>query len=231
MSGLASNGGLPGFVAAGNQVSQKDIDQYYNVQIQNPSVSNSWFGTANGGTAASPVAITQTNLNSDYPRNAYYNVPGVASGTFGGTFTANWIDQFGSPVQETVAVANAAPAVGVYGTAIVQKFISGTFTSGGASGGSTGTAQIGFGTASNGSAQSNWFGLLTKVGGTSDLKWIRWINNGTPTTLNKGTAIGTLINIVTHSFQGTSGVALTDTYDAFIKPTFDNTEYGTMSGL
>lgn len=232
MSGLGQIGGLPGFVSAGGQVSQKDIDQYYNVQIQNPSVSSSWFGTVNGGTATNTLtALTQLNLLSDYPRNAFYTVLGVASGTFGGTFICNWIDQFGSPVTETVVVANAAPAVGVFGTAIVMKFVSGSFVSGGASGGSTGTAQVGFGTTENGSAQSNWFGLLTKVGGTADLKWLRWINNGTTTTLNKGTNIGTLINTTTHSFQGTSGVAITDTLDAFIKPTFDNTEYGTMCGL
>lgn len=230
MSGLRGLGG-PLHPGDGRQVSQSEIDQYYNVQIQNPSVSTSWFGTANGGTAAATQALTQTNLNSDYPRNAFYTVLGVASGTFGGTFVANWIDQFGSAVTETVVVANAAPAVGIFGTAIVQKFISGSFTSGGASGGSAGTAQIGYGTTENGSAQSNWFGLLTKVGGTADLKWVRWINNGTATTLNKGTNIGTLINTTTHSFQGTSGVAITDTLDAFLKPSFDNNAYGTMSNL
>lgn len=230
MSGLRGLGG-PLHPGDGRQVAQNEIDQYFNTQIQNPSVSSSWFGTVNGGTSSGAQAIVQTNLNSDYPRNAFYTVLGVASGTFGGTFVVNWIDQFGSAVTETVAVANAAPAVGIYGTAIVQKFVSGSFTSGGASGGSAGTAQIGYGTATNGSAQSNWFGLLTKVGGTADLKWIRWINNGTATTLNKGTNIGTLINITTHSFQGTSGVAITDTLDAFLKPTFDNNIYGTMANL
>lgn len=231
MSGLRGLGG-PLHPGDGRQANQAEIDQYYNVQIQNPAVNTAWFGTVNGGTATNvSTALTQVNLNGDYPRNAFYTVLGVASGTFGGTFVANWIDQFGVAVTETVAVANAAPAVGVYGTAIVQKFVSGSFISGGASGGSTGTAQIGYGTLENGSAQSNWFGLLTKVGGTADLKWIRWINNGTTTALNKGTAIGTLINTTTHSFQGTSGVAVTDTLDAFLKPSFDNNAFGIMSNL
>lgn len=220
----ANEGGLP-------SVQQKDIDQYYNVQIQNPSVSTSWFGTVTGGTAGTNNALTQVNALADWPRNAFYTILGVASGTFGGTFTANWIDQFGSPVQEKVVVASAAPAVGVYGSVIVAKFVSGTFASQGSSGGSTGTAQIGFGTLSNGSAQSNWFGLLTKVGGTSDLKLIRWVNNGTATTLNGGTSIGSLINTTLHGFQGTSGVQITDTLDAFLKPSFDNVFKGVMTNL
>lgn len=231
MSGLREMGG-PLNPGDGKSVSQSEIDQYYAVQIQNPSVNPAWFGTVNGGTATNTsTGLTQVNSLAEWPRNAFYTVLGVASGTFGGTFVANWIDQFGSSVTESVAVANAAPAVGVYGTAIVQKFVSGSFVSGGASGGSAGTAQIGFGTLSNGSAQSNWFGLMTKVGGTADLKNLRWVNNGTVTALNKGTAIGTLINTTTHAFQGTSGVAITDTYDCIIKPSWNNNFLGVMTNL
>ena len=206
----------------GIYASPRNMDMYQVAEIGNPSVSPSWFGTVNGGTATNALtAIVQTNLYSDYPRNAFYTVLGVASGTFGGTFIANWYDQFGSQVQEKVVVASAAPAVGVYGTAIVEKFISGTFQSQGSSGGSTGTAQIGFGTLANGSAQSNWFGLLSKIGGTADIKYIAWNNNGTHTGLNGGTNIGTLVNTTTHSFQGTSGVALTDNYIVLMKSTYD----------
>lgn len=232
MSGLGEIGELPGFAFGGGQVAQKDVDQYYNIQVSNPSISASWFGTFSGGTAGTNNPITQLNQVVDWPRNAFYSIPGVASGTFGGTFTANFIDQFGNAVTEKVVVASAAPAVGVYGTAIVTKFLSGTFASQGSSGGSIGTASIGFGTTTNaGTSQSNWFGLMTKVGGTNDLKFIHWVNNGTTTTLNAGTALGTLIDITRHAFQGTSGVQITDIYDVILKPTFDNTGKGTMSRL
>lgn len=222
----------------GFQVGQDELDQYQQIEILHPSVSTSFFGTVNGGTASTNAALTLVNRLAPYPRNPFYTIIGVSGGTFGGTFIANWVDQFGSTVQETVVVASAAPAVGVYGTAIVEKFISGTFQSQGSSGGSAGTAQVGFGTASNGSAQSNWFGLLTKIGGTSDIKNIAWDNNGTATGLNAGTAIGTLVgyqgngSLPNSAFQGTSGVAITDGYVVLVKTTYDSTrQQGTMSGL
>ena len=216
----------------GVSVSPRNLDVYNQVQVQNPAVNTGWFGTVNGGTAVNTLtAIVLTNAIADYPRNAFYTVIGVAGGTFGGTFKANWLDQFGSRVQETVAVAAAAPAVGVYGTAIVAKFISGSFITNAASGGSTGTAQIGFGTLANGSAQSNWFGLLSKIAGTADVKAIRWVNNGTATTLNKGTAFGTNVNATTHSFQGTSGVQVTDGYTVLLKSTYDARSKPNAAGL
>ena len=221
MSGLAE--AFPGFGPGYPlRAVPRDLDQYYIVNIDNPVVNTGWFGTANGGTAAAGPAITLSNALGEWPRNAFYSVAGVASGTFGGTFVANWLDQFGSPITETVVVQSATPGTGVYGTAIVFKFLSGTFTSQGSSGGSAGTASIGYGTASNGSAQSNWFGLWTKIGGTSDLVTIRWDNNGTTTSLNKGTALGTLVDATRFAFQGTSGVAVTDTYMVIVYPTWDN---------
>ena len=112
-----------------------------------------------------------------------------------------------------------------------MKFLSGSFISQGSAGTFIGTANVGMGTVANGSAQSNWFGMLTKLGGTGDVKNIMWNNNGTATTLAKGTAIGTLVNTTLHGFQGTSGVTITDHYKVVVKPSFDNSTLGTMSGL
>lgn len=238
MSGLGELGGFPSeAVNAGPLVQPKDEDNYQFVNINNPSVDTKWFGSFSGGTAGTNNPITLLNSLAEWPRNAFYTIIGVAGGTFGGTFTANWIDQFGSVIQEKVVVASAAPAVGVYGTAIVQKFLSGTFASQGSSGGSTGTAQIGYGTLSNGSAQSNWFGLMTRIAGTSDVKNIRWTNNGTVTGLNAGTKLGTLVGYDTNGslpnnvFQGTSGVQVTDTYTVTFAPTYDNTFKPKMTAL
>lgn len=219
------------FVAGGAQVAQRDIDQYDLICVDNPSVNASWYGTVAGGTVSTNAAFTKINQLADWPRNVLYSVTGVASGTFGGTFIANLVDQFGSAVTETVVVPSAVVGGSVFGTAIAMKFLSGTFQSTGASGGSTGTASIGFGTIEGGSSQTNWFGLLTKLGGTADVKNITWIASTTVTTLNGGTSIGTLVNTSTHSFQGTSGVTATDHYRVVLKATFDNTSFGTMSGL
>jgi len=202
------------------QISQKDMDQYYIVQVQNPAISSSWFGAGTStGTTVQPIVLA--SQYADWPRTAAYCFTG---GTAGGTITANWLDQFGSPVTETVALGSVAGGGTTYGTAIVAKFVSGTVNPNTST---TGTYTIGYGTVGT----SNWFGLLTKVGGTSDLVNIRWINNGTPTVLNKGTALGTLIDTTRHAFQGTSGIALTDVYDVILTPTFNNVGKGTMCAL
>lgn len=223
MSGFRGLGG-PLHPGDGRQLIVAELDEYYNTQLQNPAINTAWFaaGTTAGTTA---IPLVQTNLWGDYPRNAYYNFTG---GTTGGTFVGNFVDQFGVAFTETVSQGSTGANASVYGTGIAAKYISGSFfpnTS------VAGTYTIGYGTASNGSAQSNWFGLLTKVGGSADLKWLRWVNNGTATALNKGTALGTLINTTTHSFQGTAGVTATDTYDIWLKPSFDNNQYGTMCNL
>ena len=238
MSGLGELGEFYGANAGANivTVQNKDIDEYDIINIDNPSVDKAFFGTVNGGTAGTNTAFTLLNQLGDWPRNLYYNFNGVSGGTFTGTFIANVIDQFGNPVQEKV-VASATTSGGIYGTVIAAKFLSGTFQSQGSSGGSAGTAQIGYGTTSNGSAQSNWFGLYNRILGTSDVKNIRWVNNGTVTGLNKGTAIGTLIGFDTNgslpsnAFQGTSGVAITDTYTVIFKSSYDNTFKGQMANL
>lgn len=228
MSGLAEFGELPGFAFGGAQVAQRDIDQYVDIQVNNPVANTGWFGTSIGTTNAALVLVNQL---ADWPRNFVYAVNGVSNGTFGGTFTVNGIDQFGQPFTESVTIGTAVNGGTVYGTTIASKFISGSFGTTASAGTFVGTASVGLGTAANGSAQSNWFGLLTKIAGTSDVKMITWCNNGTTTTLNKGTAIGTLVNTTTHSFQGTSGVAITDRYNVIFKPTFDNAGKGTMSNL
>lgn len=224
MSGLGELGFEYGANVNVLQVQQKDIDQYVDLQVNNPTVNTAWFaaGTSTGTTVQSMVI---TNVLADWPRNAAYAFTG---GTAGGTITANWIDQFGVAVTETVSLGSIAGGGTTYGTAIVMKFVSGTVypnTS------TAGTYTLGFGSVSNGSAQSNWFGLLTKIGGTSDIKNISWCNNGTQVALNKGTSIGTLVNTTTHSFQGTSGVSITDRYNVILKASYDNTFKGTMSAL
>ena len=222
MSGLGQIGELPGFVTGGHQVSQRDIDQYDYISIDTPSVDTAYYaaGTA-AGTAV--TALVLKNQLVDWPRNMAYCFTG---GTAGGTITANLIDQFGVSQTETVSLGSIAGGGTTFGTVIAAKFLSGTVypnTS------TTGTYTVGNGTASG--TAGNYFGLLSKIGGTGDVKNIVWINTSTPTGLNKGTSIGSLVNLGNHSFQGTSGVAATDHYRVILKPSFDNTNYGTMCNL
>lgn len=223
MSGLRELGG-PFHPGDGRMVTPSEIDEYAFPNVDTPSVDTAWYaaGTTTGTT---PVALQLKNQLCDWPRNAFYSFTG---GTTGGTFVGNFIDQFGYPFTETVAQGSANANATVYGTQISAKYISGSFfpnTS------IAGTYTIGNGTATNGSAQSNWFGLQTKIAGTSDIKNIRWSNNGTVLGLNKGTNIGTLIDINRHCFQGTSGVAITDTYTVTMNTTWNNNFKSEMTNL
>lgn len=218
------------------QVAQKDIDQYLVLNVENPVANTGWFGTASGTVTAS-TALTQVNQLADWPRNVCYSINGITNGTYGGTITANLIDQFGVSVQEVVAIAAAVNGGTTYGTAVAMQFVSGSFISQGSSGTFIGTARVGLGTAANGSASSNWFGLMSKIAGTSDVKNIVWNNNGTITTNNGGTSIGTLVgfhgngSLPNDVFQGTSGVAITDRFIVTFKPTYSNIGQGTMCNL
>jgi hypothetical protein len=228
MSGLGELGGLeqfgPGY---SGQVSQQDIDQYDLVAVMNPSVDGSWIGTYSGTGPVGGGAAVVKNILMDVPRNVKYATNGITNGTYGGTFTVNWLDQFGVAITEKVTIGTAVNGGTTYGTAIAHKFLSGTFQPVASAGTFIGTASIGAGT----SPTSNWFGLLTKIAATGDIKCVRWVNNGTVTGIGGGSLLGTLVSVANSAFQGTSGVAITDSYTVVLKPTYDNEGKGIMSGL
>jgi hypothetical protein len=228
MSGLKKS--LPDFAFSGNQVSPNDIDRYEQYFVFAPSVDTAYIGTVSSSTAN--AAVVFKNAYPDYPRNVAYSVTGGATGQ-GGTFTLAGQDQFGGTAVERVVIGSANGGGTTQGTQIFAKFGAGTYSPNGQAG-STGTAAIGFGTASG--ITGNWFGLPTKIGGTADVKNILWVTTNTPTTLNGGTAIGTLVSAGSgtrplHAFQGTSGVAITDRYLVTYKPSFDASALGTTANL
>lgn len=227
MAGLKQH--FPEFAFAGNQVAPNDIDQYEQYVVGNPTTSATWFGTMTGTTTTALGTSLQTT--ADYPRNVYYTVSGIASGTYGGVFTANIVDQFGQLITETVTIATAVNGGTTFGTAIAAKVTSFGFATTASSGTFIGTANVGVGTLSNGSAQSNWFGLMTKLAGTSDVKTITWINNGTATGIAKGTNFGTSVQVNPPAFQGTSGVAITDRYTVIVDSSFDASGTGRVNLL
>ena len=229
MSGLGEFGELPGFVTAGGAVQQKDIDQYEQYFVFAPSVDTAYIGTIT--TATNGTFVTK-NYVPDYPRNLAYSVTGVAAG-MGGTFDLSGYDQFGSPVKEHVVIGSANGGGTTQGTQMFGSIVVGTFASNGP-GTTSGTAAIGFGTGAG--ATGNWFGLPVKIQSTADIRLITWISTNTPTTLNKGTGLGTLVSTgggttPAHAFQGTSGVAATDRYLVTIKTTYDNINKGILTNL
>lgn len=229
MAGLKQH--FPDFTFAGGQVSQNDIDQYDLLAMQNPSVAANYYGTAKGTGTAATVAIGVTNILADWPRNTYYSITGIAAG-LGGTFTSTLVDQFGGTVTESVGFATTASGGSVYGTVIAAKFLSGSVITATNNATTVATIAVGFGT--NAGTGGNYFGLLTKIAGTTDIKNITWINNGTPTSMGGGSALGTLVNSTVapaHAFQGTNNLQVTDGYRVIFKPTFDNSAYGTMCNL
>ena len=226
MSGLRKS--LPELGFGGNQIQPSEIDRYEQYFIFAPSVDTAYIGTV---TTAGSAAVVLKNALPDYPRNLAYSVTGVAGG-MGGTFNLFGQDQFGGTVAERVTIGSANGGGTVQGTAIFAKVASGNFSANGLGGTALGTAAIGFGTApGTAGTAGNYFGLPTKLGGTADVKSITWITTNTPTTLNGGTAIGTLVNTTTHSFCGTSGVAITDRYLVTFKPSFDASSLGTQAKL
>lgn len=234
MSGLGELGELPGFTIANvGRVQQRDIDQYIVDYVIHPSVDTAYMATVSSATAS--ALFVNKSFTPDYPRNLAYAVTGVAGG-MGGTFVQPGFDQFGSVIKETVTIGSANGGGTTQGTQIFGSIGVGTFSPAGLGGTAVGTAKIGFGTATGApSGGGNWFGLQSRIGGTADVRGITWINNGTATALNKGTNLGTLSNVggtlPPHSFQGTSGVAITDEYVVTIKTTFDNLGKGEMTSL
>jgi len=227
MTGLAEQGGLPAFLPGnGGQVTPADSDNYEVIAIDTPLISVGYFGTCTSATASAPVV--RVNALPDWPRNICYSVTG-GSGGMGGTFTASGKDQFGVSFSETVTIGSANGGGTAYGSVICANFSTATFSPAGLGGTAVGTVSVGLGSAVG--TAGNYWGLLTKIGGTGDVKNIVWITTSTPTTLNGGTSIGSLVNATTHSFQGTSGAASTDHYRVILKPTYSNLGKPAMSAL
>lgn len=220
MSGLGEIGGLPGFNTGGQRVQPSDVDRYEHLNTGVLSISATWVGTAAGGTSTQAKVLVLINKILDHPRNLLYSQVGTAD--MGGTWIINGVDQFGGTVTETVGnatVAAGTPAWAVAGTKIFREVISGTFTT--ATGGvGLGSPRIGVAVGTAGTTAFK-LGLLTKIGGSADVKTITWVKENVATTLNGGT-IGAYVDATNHAITGTSIMAGTESYKAIFVPTWDN---------
>ena len=214
------------FVQAGGQVTPDEIDEYLRYNTGILSVDTAWFGTCAGGTSTQAKPLVLINANADYPRNAYYGVAGTSD--MGGTWVVNGYDQFGKAFTETVAVGTATNGGTVAGTTIIGSVTSGTFTVATGSKGN-GSARLGVAIGTSGTTLFK-LGLLTKIGGTADVKNITWVKENVVTTVNGGT-IGALVDATNHAFSGSAIMGGTEQYVVRVKPTWDNSGKPSMSGV
>lgn len=224
MSGLREH--FYEFVQSGGQVTPNEIDEYKKLNTGILSISSTWFGTTAAGTSTQAKPLVIINAIPDHPRNALYAVAG--SSDMGGIWVVNGKDQFGGAVTETVAIGTATNGGTTAGTTIWGIVASGTFTfTTGDLGSGTPTMGVAIGTAAG---KLFKLGLLTKIGGTADVKAIQWSTQGVSTTVNGGT-IGALVDATNHTFSGSSIMAGTEQYTVLMKSTYDNGGKANLSGL
>jgi len=217
------------FVQAGGQVTPNEIDRYERLNTGILSVSSTWVGTAASGTATQAKALVLINKLLDHPRNVLYGVVGTAD--CGGSWTINGYDQFGQPINETVALATAVagtPARAVAGTKIFASVTSGTFTATSTTvGAALGQIGVAIGTSTTAAFK---LGLLTKIASTADVRMITWVKENVVTTLGGGT-IEAYVDATNHAFTGSAIMAGTESYNVLLKPSFDNSGKAKMTLL
>lgn len=203
---MALKSHYPDITFSGNKITSDELgwDQQY--IVINPSISATWFGTTAVGTAGQSKPFVGNILTArgwaDYPRNAVYAVAAAGGSTHGGTWTVNGIDQFGSAVSETVAIATATGGGTVEGTQVFSRITSGTYNFANA-GDANGTPRLGVAI----TGTTALFGLPVRLGGSTDIKYIGGNMLGVGTQTN-GTQV----------FNGTPSSAAHMTQHAFKAP-------------
>jgi hypothetical protein len=204
---------------SGNKVTPDEIDRYEKTYILYPSASATWFGTIAAGSASASGSFTLTNQQADYPRTALLTIT-CANGTVtSGTVALTGTNQFGKALTENISCVGTS-GVTTAGTGIFKTITAATLAYGITQGTALSTATLGvaIGTAAGQVAR---FGLGHKIGGTTNVKSITWINNGTATAITGGTVAQSLVNATSHSFAGTKIVAATDIYVVETVPTYN----------
>lgn len=227
MSGLGEH--IPGFQAAGLQVTPSEIDRYEVYTITHPSLSATALGTVTSATANAPFVFD--NVRPDYPRNVLVSILGV-SGGMGGTVTVVGKDQFGGSISETLGFGSANGGGSVAGTKTFAQMTGATINGlAGLDGTAIGTARIGYaiGTAAGLVAR---FGLPTKIGAISDVKRISFSSQGVGgTALGGGTISSSLVDLTNHQFTPGRILAGTEIYTLTIKSTHSNLGRANLTGL
>lgn len=198
-----------------------ELDRYEYLHTGVLSVSATYVGTAAAVAADATSSLVLNSRTLDHPRNLLYGAVGTAN--HGGTWTVNGKNQFGEAITETVGsgtVAAGTPAFAIAGTKIFREVTSGTFT--GATGG-VGNILPRIGVAIGTAAGAvHKLGLLTKVGGSTDVLNIVKTAENVTSAVNGGT-VSSLVDVTNHSFTDTTAIIGGSTsFKVLIRPTFDN---------
>jgi len=207
---------------SGNKVTPDEIDRYEQYVIMKPTASESYIGTVDPGTVAGTFVLDNTRL--DYPRNLLFAITGPAGGV-GGTVTVTGKDQFGVTINETLTVASANGGGTVAGSAVFAEVSLGTYDPNG--GDNQGTPTLGVAIGTSGDDLTAKFGLPSKIGGTTDIKAITWIDNGTA----KEHTTEAAANTTFHAFETDDDVAAEDDYIVLYRPTYDHSKENDQTGL
>jgi hypothetical protein len=206
------------------QVTPDEIDRYEVLTINPSGAVTTFIGTAAVAGTSGTSAVVLTSILPDWPRNVEFAIAGSAAG-MAGTLTLNGVDQFGSVVQEVIALGTASNGGTTAGTKVFAQFSSGTIVYGTAVGG--GTPRIGLGT----TGTTALLGLPFKVGGTTDLKILAW-NVGTGAVAINGGTIAAFINVPFSAIKSPFNIAVgTNQVTAWVKPTFNAENLGIVANL
>lgn len=215
MSGLKDN--FPGVFnktgTSGWQVSPDEIDMDHQYVIMNPSVSATYFGTVSSASAA---ALVLDQTRADYPRNVLVTALGVAGG-MGGTAVVNGKNQFGETIQESIGFGSAAGGGTTAGTKVFAQVTSGTFTPQGLGGTAIATVSLGV---VIGTVMLPTFGLPARLGGTSDIKAVTWLDADVSKMTNAASHAKVDRSAITIEVAG--GIAAADSFMVYYRPTFNS---------
>jgi len=207
---------------SGNKVTPDEIDQYLQYCVIKPTASAAYIGTVDPGTIDDVFVLDNTRL--DYPRNLLVDATGPAGGV-GATVTVGGYDQFGVSISEVMTIASANGGGTVAGSSIFAVVSTATYGHNGGDNQSTVTLGVAIGTVD--SDLTAKFGLPCKIGGTTDIKAITWIDNGTATQHTTEAAANTTF----HAFETDDDVAADDDYIVLYKPTYDHSKENVQTGL
>lgn len=213
------------FDLTSNAVTPDEMDAYTVYTLANPATLgvNQWFGTFPVGGTSSLGTMVIVNAIPDYPRNVEFSVTGTGAG-MAGTVQLYGKDQFGSPINETIAIGTAANGGTTAGTRVFAQVTVGTINFGTAVG--NGTARVGLGTAGT----STIFGLPVKIAGTGDVRLIGFVAGTGAITVNGGT-IGTAVVTGVHGIRLLGTLSGTQTINVWVKSTYNPENQGVVANL
>lgn len=211
----------PDVTFSGNKLTPDELDQDLQYVILNPSVDPVYVGTQTGTQTVS-AALGIINERLDYPRTLVGAIAAASGSSRGGDITISGYDQFGNAIEETISVSAANGGGTTNGTKVFARVTAGTVEfSAGDPGAGTARLGVGIGT----SATLPVFGLPAKLGASTDIKNVNWIDDGT------GKSHALTADLVNHGvvLNVAGGIAAADSFVITYRSTFNASADGDIA--